>query len=76
MPSRAERHLELLKLSKPLHRYARTLKADANASFLLVHRVLAQAFAEKGGDLRPSADLESSLRADMDHTVRSAHDHA
>lgn len=66
MPSRAERHLELLRLSHPLHRYARTLRADANASYLLVHRALSRAFAESDGELRPSAGLEASLRADMD----------
>ena len=76
MPSRAERHLELLNLSRPLHRYARTLKTDPNASFLLVHRALARAFAEKSDALRPSAGLESSLRADMDNAVRAANDHA
>jgi len=72
MPSRTERHLELLKLSRPLHRYARTLQPDTNASFLLVHRALSKAFAEDGGALRPSASLESSLRADMDVTFQAS----
>jgi len=76
MPSRAERHLELLKLSRPLHRYARTLQPDTNASFLLVHKALAKAFAEGGGDLRPSAGLESSLRADMADAFLTANAHA
>jgi hypothetical protein len=71
MPSRAERHLELLKLSRPLHRYARTLQPDTNASFLLVHQALARAFAEADETLRPSAGLEASLRADMDRTFRN-----
>ena len=73
MPSRAERHLELLKLSRPLHHYARTLLSDTNASFLLVHQALSGAFAEKDGGLRPSAGLEASLRADMDGAFRSSH---
>ena len=70
MPSRTQRRLELLKLSRPLHRYARTLDLDTNASFLLVHQALTRAFAEEGGALRPSFGLESSLRADMDDGVR------
>ena len=73
MPSRTERHLELLALSKPLHRYARSLQSDDNAAFLLVHRALSRAFAEKDGDLRPSAGLEASLRADVDNGVRAVH---
>jgi len=66
MPSRASRHLQLLTLSHPLQRYARTLQPDVNASFLLVHRALSRAFAECDEDLRPSVGLEASLRADMD----------
>jgi hypothetical protein len=73
MPSRTERHLELLALSKPLHRYARSLQADDNAAFLLVHRALSRAFAERDGDLRPSAGLEASLRTDVDCGLRVAH---
>ena len=73
MPSRSERHLELLKLSRPLHRYARTLRSDTNASFLLVHQALSRAFAEEDGGLRPSAGLEASLRADMDDSARTSH---
>lgn len=73
MPSRAERHLELLKLSHPLHRYARTLQSDTNASFLLVHHALSRAFAEEDGGLRPSTGLEASLRADMETSFRAAH---
>jgi hypothetical protein len=65
MPSRAKRHLELLTLSHPLQRYARTLEPDVNASFLLVHRALSRAVAERGGALRPSIGLEASLRADI-----------
>jgi len=73
MPSRAQRHLELLALSHPLRRYARSLQSDDNAAFLLVHRALSNAFAEKDGDLRPSVGLEASLRADMDRGVRAVH---
>jgi len=76
MPSRAERHLELLKLSRPLHRFARTLQPDINASFLLVHQALAGAFAEDGGQLRPTAGLESSLRADMADAFLASDAHA
>lgn len=72
MPSRTQRHLELLKLSRPLHGYARTLDMDVNASFLLVHRALSSAFAEAGAALRPSSDLERSLRADMDGAVQTS----
>jgi hypothetical protein len=73
MPSRMERHMELLALSQPLHRYARSVQSDANAAFLLVHRALSKAFAEKDGHLRPSAGLEASLRADMDRGLRTRH---
>jgi hypothetical protein len=73
MPSRTERHLELLALSKPLHRYARSIQTDDNAAFLLVHCAVSKAFAEKDGDLRPSAGLEASLRADMDRGLRVVH---
>lgn len=73
MPSRAQRHLELLRLSHRLHRYARTLQPDANASFLLVHKALSRAFAEEAGRLRPSAGLEASLKADMDSSLRASH---
>jgi len=73
MPSRTERHLELLALTHPLHRYARSLQADDNAAFLLVHRALSRAFAEQDGDLRPSVGLEASLRADMDRGLRTVH---
>lgn len=73
MPSRTQRHIELLKLSHPLHRYARTLESDTNASFLLVHRALSWAFAEGDGNLRPSAGLEASLRADVDSAFRASH---
>lgn len=73
MPSRTERHMELLALSQPLHRYARSQQSDANAAFLLVHCALSKAFAEKDGDLRPSAGLEASLRADVDGSLRTLH---
>jgi hypothetical protein len=69
MLSTAERQLELLTLSHPLQHYARTLQPDVNASFLLVHRALSRAFAERGPGLRPSAGLEASLRADMDRQM-------
>lgn len=73
MPSRAERHLELLTLSHPLQRYARTIQPDVNVSFLLVHRALSRAFAERDRDLRPSCGLEASLRADMDRQLGATH---
>ena len=73
MPSRTQRHLELLKLSRPLHRFAGALQPDANASFLLVHRAMSRAFAEQSGELRPSAGLEASLQADVAETFRAAH---
>lgn len=72
MPSRAARHLELLTLSHPLQRYARALLPDLNASFLLVHRALSRAFAERASSLRPSVGLEASLRADMDRQLGAA----
>ena len=65
MTSRTKRHLELLALSRPLHRYARALQPDVNASFFLVHRAMSKAFAEPNGALRPAAELEASLRADI-----------
>ena len=71
MPSRKERHLELLKLSRPLHRYARTLQPDANASFLLVHRAMARASPKRAGACARAPAWSASLRADMDDTFRS-----
>jgi hypothetical protein len=76
MLSHADRHLELLTLSHPLQRYARTLQPDVNASFLLVHRTLSRAFAERGGGLRPSAGLEASLRADLEQEFAGVHGRA
>jgi len=76
MPSRAERHLELLTLSHPLQRYARTVQPDVNACFLLVHRALSKAFAERDAGLRPSIGLEASLRADVDRQRGMADDGA
>jgi hypothetical protein len=73
MTSFAQRHLELLRLSRPLQRYARMLQPDVNDSLLLVHCALARAFAERGGDLRSRRELEASLRADMDRHVGVAH---
>jgi len=67
MSTRFKRHLELLTLSHPLQRYARTVEPDVNASFLLVHQALSKAFAEGDEALRSSAGLEASLRADIDH---------
>jgi hypothetical protein len=64
VPSRTTRHLELLKLARPLRRFAGSLQADPNASFFLVHQALSRAFAEPL-DLRQSKDLESSLRGDI-----------
>ena len=74
MPPLIRRHLELLALSQRLRRYARSLQPDANASSMLVHRVLAAAFAETP-DRRPSAGLEASLQADIARTfsLRCAH---
>lgn len=65
-PARDKRHIELLKLSNPLHGYAGTLRSDPNASYFLVHAAMIRAFAEADGELRPSEGLEASLRADMD----------
>lgn len=66
MNRRNERRLELLALSHPLGRYARSLQPDVNAALLVVHRVLAKAMAEEPGR-RSSAELETSLRADIAH---------
>jgi hypothetical protein len=66
MNRRSERRLELLALSHPLGRYARSLQPDVNAALLVVHRVMAKAMAEEPAH-RPSAELESSLRADIAH---------
>lgn len=64
MNSRTRRHLELLALSRPLARFARPLRADANASSFLVHQALTSAFAE-APDQRSSATLEASLQQDI-----------
>ncbi len=61
-----KRRLELLALSHPLGRYARSLQPDVNAALLVVHRVMAKAMAEEPAS-RSSAELESSLRADIAH---------
>ncbi|HWA62479.1 MAG TPA: hypothetical protein VG939_13945 [Caulobacteraceae bacterium] len=61
---RTRRHLELLRLARPLQRYARRLHPDPNASFFLVHQALSAAFAE-APHLRDGQDLESVLREDM-----------
>ncbi|MGZ3274386.1 MAG: hypothetical protein ACXU82_07085 [Caulobacteraceae bacterium] len=68
MSSRFKRHIELLALSGPLQRYARTRQPDVNASLLRVHKAMSRAFAERGGDLRPSAGLEASLQDDVDQS--------
>jgi hypothetical protein len=59
-----KRRLELLALSHPLGRYARSLQPDVNAALLVVHRVMTQAMAESP-DHRSSGELETSLRADI-----------
>jgi len=81
MPSRLERHLEILALSRPLQRYARARQPDVNASLLLVHQALSRAFAETGPGQRPSAGLGASLRTEVDHATgrgvaAAAHSHA
>ncbi len=70
MSHRTRRHLELLKLARPLQRYATSLQPhpDGNASAFLVHTALAAAFAETPCE-RPSAGLEASLRADIDRQL-------
>ncbi|MDR3507525.1 MAG: hypothetical protein P4L64_06465 [Caulobacteraceae bacterium] len=71
MSDPAEHHLELLKLSEPLHRYARDLEDDANAAFLLVHKALAAAFIH-APDIRPDQSLEGALRARIDRAFCEA----
>lgn len=71
MPSRTKRHLELLALSHPLHRYASALQPDVNASLFLVHRAMSKAFAEGNSALRSAVGLEASLRADIDSFMSS-----
>jgi hypothetical protein len=66
MNRHSERSLELLALTHPLGRYARSLQPDVNAALLVVHKVMSKAMAEEPGR-RPSADLEKSLRADIAH---------
>ena len=61
-----KRRLELLALTHPLGRYARSLQPDVNAALLVVHRVLSSAMAEEPAR-RPSSELEASLRADIAH---------
>ncbi len=69
MPTRAGRHLELLRLSQSLQRYADSLGHDPNASSFLVHRALSAAFAEPSGE-RASDGLEASLRKDIARFAR------
>ena len=66
MIRRNKRRLELLALSHPLGRYARSLQPDINAALLVVHKVMSKAMAEEPGH-RCSAELETSLRADIAH---------
>jgi hypothetical protein len=64
MSRRNDRKMELVALSHPLGRYARSLQPDVNAALLVVHRVLTTAMAEEPRR-RSSVGLESSLRADI-----------
>lgn len=66
MNRRSERSLELLALTHPLGRYARSLQPDINAALLVVHQVMSKAMAEEPAR-RCSAELETSLRADIAH---------
>ena len=65
MAARAKRRLELLALGEPLRRYAGRLRADTNASFMLVHQALSAAFRE-APDARDGDALEASLKRDID----------
>lgn len=76
MSHRTRRHLDLLALAAPLRRYAgvrqgrAAAEVDVNASSFLVHQALAAAFAEPGCS-RSSAELEVSLRADVDRRLEA-----
>jgi hypothetical protein len=70
LSARTRRHLELLKLARPLRRHASSLQADPNAAFFLVHQALSAAFTEHL-DLRPEGSLEASLRKDIDRSFAS-----
>ena len=70
LPARTRRHLELLKLAKPLRHYASSLQTDLNAAFFLVHQALSAAFSECI-DIRPEGSLEASLRKDIDRSFAS-----
>ena len=61
MPTRKRRDLQLLALGAPLRRYAATLEADPNASFMLVHHALASAGLEPV-TARTDDEVERSLR--------------
>jgi hypothetical protein len=63
--SRARRHLNILALSAPLHRQARALQGDVNASFLLVHGAMSRAFADPAEPEAPAPDLARTLHADL-----------
>jgi hypothetical protein len=71
LTDRAPRHLELLRLTQSLQRYALALQSDVNAAFLLVHNTLSRALTQRSGDLaaRPS---EASLRRDIDRAYAAA----
>ncbi len=72
MPLKIARHIELLNLGHALRRHASERMADANAAALLVHKVLAAAFAEAPGE-RASGSLKSSLFADIDRRLAACH---
>ena len=74
--SRTRRHLNVLAHSAPLHRQARELQSDVNASYLLVHDTLSKAFAQTPGVQPTDKDLAEALRADLLQTFRASDDRA
>ena len=65
MTDRAPRHLELLRLTQSLQRYALALQSDVNAAFLLVHHTLSRAPAQRSDELA-ALPSEASLRREID----------
>ncbi len=70
MLARHQDPLQIVRLSRDLHRLAEGFQLDGNASRFLVHETLMSAFAMPA-DARSPADRESGLRLDMAARLRA-----
>ncbi|WP_374573378.1 hypothetical protein [Phenylobacterium sp.] len=65
---RVQRDLSLLKMAKPLSRYAFSLQSDPNEAYFLVHEALHAAFQRDPDD---GAFTETALRMDIERSFSS-----